>query len=287
LAEITRCDARGVTILLDALAAVGVLDKQDGQYGVPPRLESALRKGSADSVIPMLRHQGVCLRRWTQLPWTVREGAPRPVAPSLQGEEADQEAFIQAMHVVSREVAPVLVPEIHPAGFRCVLDLGGASGSWTLAWLDAEPSARAIIFDLPHVIPMARARLSESQVADRVDYVAGDFYRDALPTGADLVWVSAIIHQNSREQNRDLFGRIRAAIEPGGWVYIRDIVLEHDRTAPVAGALFAVNMLAATAGGNSYSFTEIEADLQQAGFTEVALVRRDPGMHSVVRARAS
>jgi spermidine synthase len=203
----------------------------------------------------------------------------------LCGEEADQEAFIQAMHVVSREVAPKLIAEINPGGFRRVLDLGGASGSWTLAWLEAEPQASAVIFDLPHVIPMARARLSESRVADRVDFVAGDFCTDSLPSGADLVWVSAIIHQNSRIQNRDLFARIAAAIELGGWIYIRDIVLDASRTAPVAGAVFAVNMLTATPAGNSYTFEEIESDLCSAGFTNVELVRRDEAMQSVVRAR--
>ncbi len=286
VAQSTRCDPRSVTILLDALVAVGVLEKNDGRYAVPKALEPCLRKGSAESVIPMLRHQSVCLRRWAQLPWTVRDGVPAQVEPSLRGEEADQEAFIQAMHVVSRNIAPNLIPEINPGGFRCVLDVGGASGSWTLAWLDAEPKARAIIFDLPHVIPLARARLAESQIADRVDYVAGDFYQDPLPHGADLVWVSAIIHQNSREQNRALFARIRSAIQPGGWIYIRDIVLESDRTAPVAGALFAVNMLSATPGGNSYSLAEMEADLVESGFGGAELVRRDPGMHSVVRAQA-
>ena len=154
-----------------------------------------------------------------------------------------------------------------------------------MAWLEAEPQARATIFDLPHVIPMAKARLADSPVRDRVDFISGDFYVDPLPPGADLVWVSAIIHQNSPDQNRELFLRIAEAIEPSGWIYVRDIVLEPTRTAPVAGALFAVNMLAGTEGGNSYTFNEIESDLVRAEFTDIELVRRDPGMHAVVRGR--
>ena len=115
--------------------------------------------------------------------------------------------------------------------------------------------------------------------------MAGDFYTDPLPSGADLVWVSAIIHQNSPTQNRQLYARIAQAIQPGGWVYIRDIVLDESRTAPVAGAMFAVNMLTATKSGNSYTLEEMESDLTGAGFTHVELVRRDEGMHSVVRAQ--
>lgn len=285
LATGTQSDLRGMTILLDALSALGVLAKTADQYRIPDELRMSLRPDTAESVIPMLRHQAVCLRRWARLPWTIRHGAPEEVEPSLQGDAADREAFIQAMHVVSRNVAPRLVPEINPGGFRSLLDLGGASGSWTIAWLEAEPAARATIFDLPDVIPMARDRLAASSVADRVDFAAGDFYSDPLPRGADLVWVSAIIHQNSRSQNQQLFEHIAEAIEPGGWIYIRDIVLEQSRTRPVAGALFAVNMLTATEGGNSYTFAEIESDLTDAGFRDVERVRRDEGMQNVVRAR--
>jgi hypothetical protein len=267
------------------LAAVGVVEKQGAQYSVPAHLAPGLTASGPHSVVAMLQHQANCLRRWSRLPWTVKTGVPESPGPSIRGEDADKASFIEAMHVVSRDVAEPLVREIHPGNVRCVLDLGGASGSWTLAWLKAEPQARAIIFDLPHVIPMARARLSALPEAKRIDLVAGDFDRDDLPRGADLVWVSAIIHQNSPEQNLNLYRRVAAALEPGGWIYIRDIVLDDTRTRPIAGALFAVNMLAATAGGNSYSLADMRDGLTAAGFANVEQVRRDEGMHAIVRAQ--
>jgi precorrin-6B methylase 2 len=267
------------------LAAVGVIVKHGQRYSLSTALRPFLDEASGENVMAMLRHQANCLRRWSRLSWTVRAGVPDSPGPSIRGEEADQASFIEAMHVISRDIADELIQEIHPGGVNCVLDLGGASGSWTLAWLRAEPAARAIIFDLPHVIPMARARLAATPFADRVDLVPGDFDSDTLPTGADVVWVSAIIHQNSPEQNRALFRRVAQALTPRGWIYIRDIVLEASRTAPVAGALFAVNMLAATEAGNSYSLADIQESLQTAGFVDVELVRRDEGMHSIVRAR--
>ncbi len=144
--------------MLDALAAVGVIVKQGERYSLPAVLVAvSVSEASGQSVLAMLRHQANCLRRWSRLPWTVRTGVPDFPGPSIRGEEADQASFIEAMHVISRDIADQLIQEIHPGGVRCVLDLGGASGSWTLAWLKAEPAARAIIFDLPHVIPMARA----------------------------------------------------------------------------------------------------------------------------------
>ena len=285
VAAAAGCDLRAVTILLDALAAVGVIVKQDEQYSISPELAPFLCEAFPQSVMAMLRHQANCLRRWSRLPWTVHSGKPEYPGPSIRGEDADKASFIEAMHVVSRDVADELVQKIHPGSVRCVLDLGGASGSWTLAWLKAEPQSRAIIFDLPYVISMARKCFATSPFADRVELCAGDFYTDDLPKGADLAWVSAIIHQNSPDQNRALYRRIAAALEPQGWIYIRDIVMEPSRTAPVAGALFSVNMLSATEGGNSYCWTEIQEDLQSAGFADVQLVRRDEGMLSIVRAR--
>jgi ubiquinone/menaquinone biosynthesis C-methylase UbiE len=189
------------------------------------------------------------------------------------------------MHDVSRAVADVLIPEVHSDEFRCLLDVGGATGTWTMAWLQCEPAARAILFDLPQVIPLARKRLDRHGFADRVELVAGDFERDDLPAGADLAWLSAIIHQNSRAENRALFGRIAAALEPGGRLLIRDVVMEDSRIAPPHGALFAVNMLVATRGGATYTLAEIREDLAAAGFADVRLLRRDEGMHSVVSAR--
>jgi hypothetical protein len=285
VAAAVGCDLRAVTILLDALAAIEVIVKQDERYSLSPQLAPFLCEAFPQSVVAMLRHQANCLRNWSRLPWTVHSGKPEYPGPSIRGEDADKASFIEAMHVVSRGVADELVQEIHPGRVRCVLDLGGASGSWTTAWLKAEPQSRAIIFDLPHVIPMAQARFATSPFADRVELCAGDFSIDDLPKGADLAWVSAIIHQNSPEQNRELYRRIAAALEPHGWIFIRDIVMEPSRTAPVAGALFAVNMLSATEEGNSYCLTEIQEDLQSAGFTDVQLVRHDEGMHSIVRAR--
>jgi len=285
LAAKLGCDDRAMTILFDALTSIGVLLKAEGNYVLSPSLVPFLIDSSPQCVTAMLRHQANCLRRWARLPWVVQAGGPAESEPSIRGAEADRAAFIEAMNVVSILVAERLIREVNPRGFRYVLDIGGASGTWTLSWLQAEPAARAILFDLPSVIPMAQDRIEDSGLADRVALVAGDYNKDALPRGADLVWVSAIIHQNSPAENRSLYRRIAEAIEPGGVVMIRDVVMDENRTVPLMGALFAVNMLVATDGGNTYTLAEIRDDLTSAGFTDVELVRRDEGMHSVISAR--
>lgn len=284
-AERLACDARAMRILLDALASLGLLEKRDSRYSVPRDLVPLVVDASPQSVSAMMRHHASCLRRWTRLPWVVQSGTPADKEPSIRGAAADQAAFIEGMNVVCRDIAADLVREVSPGGFRCLLDVGGGPGTWTVAWLESEPGARAILFDLPHVIPMARERITEAGLADRVQFVEGDFYADRLPSGGDLAWVSAIIHQNSRDENRTLFRRIAEALDPRGTIYVRDIVMDVSRTTPVDGALFAVNMLVATPGGDAYTFAEIQEDLTAAGFADVQLVRTDKGMHSIVRAR--
>jgi Glucose-regulated metallo-peptidase M90/O-methyltransferase domain len=97
-----------------------------------------------------------------------------------------------------------------------LLDVGGASGTWTIEFLRANPSGSATIFDLPPVIPLAEKRLKEAGLSGRVKLVKMNFCTDQLPKGCDLAWVSAIVHQNSRLQNRRLFRRVYRAMNAGG-----------------------------------------------------------------------
>jgi len=166
-----------------------------------------------------------------------------------------------------------------------LLDVGGASGTWTITFLRAYPEATATLFDLPHVIPMAEERLAAAGVGARVHLVAGDFTTKSLPAGADLAWVSAIVHQNSREQNIRLFTSIARALTEDGRLLIRDVMMDDARTSPVDGALFAINMLTATNGGGTFTFEELREDLVAAGFADVAVLRHDEGMNSIVTAR--
>jgi hypothetical protein len=139
----------------------------------------------------------------------------------------------------------------------------------------------ATLFDLPDVVEMARERIQAAGMMDRVTLVPGDFYKDELPPGHDLAFLSAIIHQNSPTQNEALFRGIYRALDSGGRIVVRDHVMSSDRTDPLEGALFAVNMLVGTPEGGTYTFDEIRSGLSTAGFDRIRLIRRK-GMHSLV-----
>lgn len=276
---------RATTILLDALVALELLQKTRDVYAVPRAVADLLSERSPVNILPGVRHQANCLRRWVQLAQVVRQGKPAEQTPSVRGPEADCEAFIGAMNTFSVATAPGLVARLEPLRFSRLLDIGGASGTWTIAFLLAAPDATAVLFDLPEVVPLARERLTAAHLIDRVTLISGDYHLDDLPGGADLAWLSAVTHQNSREQNIALYARIHAALTAGGALLIRDVVMDVSRTRPPMGALFAVNMLVGTEAGNTYTFHEYRDDLTRAGFGEIELFHQDEGMDSLIRAR--
>ena len=278
-------DARATTILLDALAALEFLTKQGDDYRVPEDLAALLSDKSDKNILPMVRHRANFLSRWVRLARVTQTGKPPQRCESIRGEAADQADFIGAMHNFSAPVAAEVLGRLKPLKFNHVLDIGGASGTWTMAFLDAVPDARVTLFDLPAVIPMAEQRLSDAGLSDKVTLVPGDYYTDDLPAGADLAWLGAICHQNSRRQNRELFARIHKALTDDGFVIIRDVVMDPSHISPEGGALFAVNMLVATEGGGTYTFDEYSEDLRESGFDEVTLVHRDGFMNSLIRAK--
>jgi len=284
LADRLGCDLRGIRALLDAMAALELVEKNGQSYRLAPFAAACLLGGREGSVLPMIQHQANCLRRWVQLPQVVKTGRPATRQPSLRGELADREAFLEAMDCNSRPLTGPVLAALEPLAFSHLLDVGGATGTWTIAFLRAAPGAIATLFDLPEAIPLARRRLAAEGLLHRVRLVGGDFYVDDLPGGADFAWLGAIVHQNSRQQNRDLFRKVWTALSPGGKLVIRDVLMDDSHTRPVAGALFAINMLVSTEAGATFSFAELREDLEVAGLTDVTLVRQGAFMDSLVAA---
>jgi predicted O-methyltransferase YrrM len=272
---------RALTIVLDALAAMELLVKREGRYSCPAAISSLLSKNNPESIQPMVHHMAHVWQRWSKLTDVVKSKEDPGKPPDSQ-EAIEIPAFIGAMHAIAAKLAPGIVAAVNAGKVRNLLDVGGASGTYTLAFLQAVPQMRATLFDKPEVIPIARKRLEEAGILDRVTLVGGDFYHDEFPPDHDLAFVSAVIHQNSPGQNLDLYRKIFRALVPGGRIVIRDHVMEPDRIRPRDGAIFAVNMLVGTPGGNTYTFGEIHSGLAQAGFVRIRLVQKGERMDGLV-----
>ncbi len=285
LAKRLKADARATRMLADALTSLGLLTRRGGRYAVDAGAADVLAESGRRQGLAMVRHQANCLRSWAQLATVVKTGRPAKDEPSIRGAAADQAAFIEAMDEASRSLAPKLIQQIGPPPFRHLLDIGGGPGTWTIAFLRAAPSARATLFDLPHTIPIARKHIAAARLQGRVRLVAGDLDSGRpLPRGADLAWISAIVHMYSRAENRELFRLARAALVEGGRVLIRDVVMRESRAAPEFGALFAINMLVNTPKGGTYTFRELREDLLAAGFKKPSFLRKGEAMDSVIQA---
>jgi len=275
---------RGLTILLDALTALGMLSKtEDGHYITVPSLRDLLADSGDDSILPMLLHMAHVWRSWSDLTEIVRGDKVLHGAGDHTWSEEEVEAFIGAMDVIARNIAETIVGDftnLHK--FSRLLDLGGGPGTYTAAFLNKNPKMTATLFDRPNVIDLARKRLKEGGLINRVRFVEGDFNTDPLPDGHDLVWASAIIHSNSRNENQELFRKIYVSLDPGGRVLLRDHFLDKSRTSPLDGAIFAVNMLAVTKAGNCYTFNEVKEDLEVTGFHDITMIRNGARMDQVI-----
>ncbi len=283
IADRIHGNPRGVTILLDDLAAIGLLIKKNGTYQCPPSISGLLSADAPGSILPWVLHMANVWKRWDQLT-SIAEGVPREEPAAPPQDMRDLKAFIGAMHVIASPLAPEIVAAATPRSSRRLLDVGGAMGTYTIAFLEAVPEMKATLFDRPEVIEIARQHLAGKGLLQRIVLVGGDFYRDVLPGGHDLAFVSAIIHQNSPQQNLDLYSKVFRALKPGGRIVIRDHVMEADRTRPKEGAIFAINMLVGTSGGKTYTLEEINTGLGQAGFMKVHLIKSGEHMDALVEA---
>ena len=284
VAEKTGGDIRALSAVMDAVAAMGLLVKRKGTYHCDPAIASLLAEDAPASVLPMVRHMASLWPRWSRLT-DIAKGMPvRDDEFDFSRDDEEMRAFIGAMHSIGAPLARRIVASVDPGSSKALLDVGGGSGTYTIAFLRAVPEMQATLFDLPEVIEMARERLDCEGLLDRTTLVAGNYYEDEFPGGHDLVLISAIIHSNSLEENLDLYRKAFRALKPGGRILIRDHVMEPNRIRPRAGAIFAINMLVGTPGGGTYTYDEIEAGLSRAGFTQIKLLRQGEQMDAVVEA---
>ncbi len=283
LSTALSCDGRAMERLLDALASLGLLQKERGLFSLSGG-GRMLSSRHPETILPIVLHFNELWDKWSGLTGVVRTGKPVEGTGGEKG-EANRGAFIGAMHAIGRDLSTEIAGAFDASRYVRLLDIGGGSGTYTIAFLRANAQMTAVLFDLAPVITMAEKRLLAEGLSDRVTLVAGDFSRDELPTGCDLALLSAIIHQNSPAQNLDLFGKIFRALNEGGGILIRDHIMDESHTSPPAGAIFAINMLVGTAGGDTYTFGEIREGLEKAGFAEVSLVRTGKEMGGLVGAR--
>jgi len=265
-----QCGVRATEMLLNALVSLKLLEKHNDTYTNTPVAARFFVEGTPDSARTAQLHTANLWKRWSTLTAAMQAGTS--VAPKV--DNGWLKPFIAAMDHNSRGRAHALAQAVKPNGARRLLDLGGGSGAYSIAFAKTAPGLRAEIVDAPEVLALAKDYIHKAGLDDRITTREGDMLTVPLEDGKyDLVLLSAICHMFSPEENQRLFQRAYQALAPKGRLVVADFILDPDKTAPRFGALFALNMLVATPAGSSYSESEYRAWLKQANFAEAQRVR--------------
>lgn len=262
-------DQRATEMLLNALVALEMLEKNDRVFRNTPAAARFLTASSPEDERLAWMHTVHTYDGWATLTERVRTGTPVDRGSIPERGARWIEVFIAAMDRNAASLAPLLVNAVGAEGVRRMLDVGGGSAAYSIAFARASPELSAEVLDLPEVLPIAQGHIDAAGIGARVKTRTGDLFADPFGADYDLILLSAICHMLGPEENRDLLHRCHEALAPKGRVVIQDFILESDKTAPLTGALFALNMLVATPYGNSYSEQEYTAWLREAGFERI------------------
>lgn len=263
-------DPRATEMLLNALVSLNLLDKKSGRFFNTAESARFFCEGSHDNARGGMMHTAQLWHRWSSLTECVRAGMPAETSTREEGSVGD---FIAAMDRNARERAEAVVRAAGIHGVTRMLDLGGGSGAYSIAFARAVPGLRSEILDRDNVVPLTQEYVRKAGLADRISTRVGDMLRDPLGENYDLILASAICHMFSPEENLNLFRRVRQALGPQGRFVVQDFILEPDKTSPRFAALFSLNMLVGTRAGSSYSEPEYAGWLREAGFQDVLRLR--------------
>lgn len=179
-----------------------------------------------------------------------REASARQLTLSLSGR--------------ARNVAPVLAERYPLDDARRLLDIGGGSGLYSIAYLQRHPHLRAVIWDRPEVLKVAEELARECGVSDRVELVAGDMFVDPVPSDCDVHLLSNILHDWDEPECRRLIERSPPALPQGGRLLIHDVLLNDAHDGPLPIALYSASLFTLTEG-RAYSYAEYRVWLEAAG----------------------
>lgn len=271
LAHALHCDQRALGMLISALTAMGFLGRDGAALTLPDHSRTYLSRNSADYVGFIIRHHSHLVPAWGKLAGSVRTGNPmRDISSSHTEDEAEREAFLMGMFNVAVNQAESVAAALDLSGGKRLLDLGGGPGTYAVYFCKANPGLAATVFDKPTTEPIARNIVRRYGLEDRIDFIGGNFLEDALPEGYDVIWISQILHGSSPEEAAKLVVKAGRALNPGGLLAIQDFLLDNDRSGPAHPALFSLNMLVGTKGGQSYTWAEVETMMRDAGIGSIS-----------------
>jgi len=282
VARAVKADPRATELLLDALAAIGLLKKESALYGLNETSAMYLVKRSPKYLGGMIRFDSSLWNCWGELAQSIRSGTSARAADMYQNTPEETERFIAGMDslVRARGDAEIVLEKLDLSSTQTLLDIGSGPATYPIHFCRKYPALTAAVFDLPATLKTTEKFVRAAELGDRIELISGDYRTDEIPGEYQMVFLSNIIHGEGAEENGRLMGKLYGCLGEGGRIVIKDHILNEARTHPASGAVFALLMLLTTERGKCYSFTEVKGWLESAGFHGVHEVVLPPPLTS-------
>lgn len=269
-------------LLLNALAALDVLDKRAEHFSLSDSAKQYLLQNSARYVGGMILFEDLSWQSWANLPEAIRTGRSARPANMYQDDPNETEIFINAMDslVKARGDAEVLANALDWQGVGELLDVGSGPATYPIALCKSFAEMRVTIFDLPGTLKITERFVREAEMSKRIMLIAGDYRKDPIAGKYDVILLSNIIHGENYQNNQALIGKLALNLKPSGRIVIKDHILDESRANPAVGAIFSVLMLLTTHGGRCYSFGDIKNWMESAGLSRTQQIDLPPPLTS-------
>lgn len=269
LAAAGNADFRAMEMLLNALTALGFIEKSQLGYKNTIFSTKYLVRSSSDYMGHIIRHHHHLMAAWSVLHESVKTGKPSRGSIS-HGDDAEvRESFLMGMYNLASLLAPKIAAEIDLGGFTRLLDFGGGPGTYAIHFCRQNPLISAVVFDLPTTRSFAERTIGHYGLKERIAFCSGDYHIDSVPEVFDVAWLSHILHAEGPDACGRILQKAVAALEPGGRLLVQEFILDDSKDGPQFPALFSLNMLLGTAAGQSYSESELRGFLEAAGLSDV------------------
>lgn len=264
LAARTGLTRRAARISADAMVALGLLEREGDTYRNGEVAATFLAGRTPADLRPFLRFwDRVSYPAWRDLAEALGSG---PTQELFDLDDELQKVVSAGIEAILAGPAAALPHAFDFSPHRHLLDVGGGTGSWSIAVLRRYPHMEATVLELPTVADMARKRVVGAGLASRIDVVAGDAMTGALPPGYDVFLLANLIHYWSPEGNLALLRRVRGAAAAGARLLLADFWTNPTHTEPLQAALMAGEFAVHLRDGDVYSADEVRGWLSQTGW---------------------
>jgi len=267
---------RSARDFFDALVALGILERENELYANTPETDLFLDKAKPSYIGGFLEMANARLYRfWGSLTEGLKTGLPQNEAKeggdffgTLYADKTKLKEFLQSMTGLSMGASKAIAQQFPWDQYQTFFDIGSAQGGLVAQVALAHSHIKGGGFDLPVTGPIFEEYIQSHGLSDRLRFIPGNFFQDALPK-ADVLSMGHILHDWNLEEKKLLLNKAYDALPDGGALIIFEALIDDERKENVFGLLMSLNMLIELPGGFDYTGADCTAWLKEAGFRDI------------------